>query len=625
MWASGDNGSGIFRSADAGQTWARFTNAPQDHATHALTLDAANPSRTYAPNYSGRGMLRTMDGGTTWDVTGSGLRGTVGSAVYDMAVDPTSPTTIYACTASGLLQSIDSGATFAQLRSRTFVSEFDFRAVAVSNHGVFVGTAEGRVHHSTDSGASWSEITTTTGDAISDLALSTSTLYIAEVDATILRTNAANPSFVETLNQGGGFGFITSGRWTKLTVASGASANSDLLCVGTVSTPSSGQWGFFVSFDGGRIFERRTNGIPRASVFSIAIDPFNPRRMIVGTIGDGIYRSVDAGLNWTAANTGVVATNSIGFAEDPTDSQHLLVSSTDEFNGTPGVFESNDGGANWSPVFGFPNDAAALDIDPVNPRIWLAGGFNGNNNFNPGVQRSTTGANGPWTPALPTSLQIDRFERTDSTVFALATAFSAPATAADVGLYASTDSGATWAKRFTGAVQDLAVHPSETDHIVVVGVNACASTNAFATSSPTLGLASFAPLSRFTSVEFVSPTHLLVGGARSELFETRNYNPSGAGVTWARVTTPAVAVLVSDIHVVNGYWYIVCSLNPSLSTLDATPGILRSTDEGANWTFIDSDASASRLTRRLHRARGSNSRFYAGMAGGGLLRLDDVR
>ena len=620
VWASGDDGSGLYRSTDSGATWSLFENADPDHSTYALTFDPNDGARVYAPNYFGRGLLASSDSGVSWKVSGAGLPVV---ACRGLTVDPVASSRLFACTAGGLFVSEDFGETFDALSSAAFGSESDFTAAASSVAGVFVGTGAGRVFRTTDSGASWTEVTTVPWVAVSGLALTEGALYMAFQDGTLTRTTSFTSAGLSILNVGGGGETIDTGLWTRIAAVSGATAEGDILYVGTVTDPDNDLWGFHVSFDGGASFEKRVSGFDGNSVFSLAVDPFDSMHVICGTVGGGIYRTSDAGLNWSSSTAGVIATDSLGFAEAASDPAHWLVSSTEGLNGTPGLFETFDSGTTWTPVSSLSVDALSLDIHPTNPSILLAGGFNGDGLSNSAIHRSTDGSGGPWSVVLATQVRVERFVRSETRLYALATAFTPPASEADLGLWASDDDGATWSLRFNELVSNVVAHPSQTDHALAVGGDAWASTDAFTSLPNSLGLAAFAPGKVFSAVAFVSPTHVLVGSSTGELYESTNYDPGGAGTLWSELSNPAQEVLIRDVHVSGDHWYLSCFTGDFLATPSATPGVLRTTDGGATWEFLTEGMGPSRLVWSLHRSSVHQGRFYAGMWGGGLLQLDD--
>lgn len=619
VWSSGDDSSGLFRSTDEGVTWTKALT-PADHSTYSLAFDPADGSRIYAPNRFGRGLLTSSNGGTSWTVTGAGLPAPPQqSQVNDFVVDPMNSARLFACTGSGLFVSSDFGETFTGLDAANFGGETHLTAAAASGAGLFVAGQGGGVFRSVNGGMDWTEVAT--GAEVSDLALTSNALYIARNDGSLWRTVDFGPASLVELDAAGGGAFET-GLWLRLGVSSGASPATDIVYVGSVVTPLAGEWGFFASLNGGATFEQREIGLGDNSIFSLAVDPFNPMHVLVGTLGDGIYGTVDAGLSWTRQSAGIEAAAVLAAAEDASDPDHLLASSTEGLNGTPGLWETQDGGGTWSIVMSLPVDALSLEMNPSNPSTILVGGFNGDGLDNPAIHRSVTGSAGPWDVVLDTRVRIERFVRGPGRVYAVATDFTAPATAGDLGLYASSDGGATWDHAFPQLVLNLSPHPSDQNEVVVVGEDAWVTTDGFQSPPISLGLMASAPGRIFTSVARVSEASLLVGTNTGELFQTSSYDPAGMGVTWAQVPIPVNSVILRDIHVEDGDWYIACWTGDLLVQPDSTPGLYRSTNAGQSWASTFLEPGGSQLIWSLQRRAGSDVRFLAGRWGGGLLSIE---
>ena len=113
---------------------------------------------------------------------------------------------------------------------------------------------------------------------------------------------------------------------------------------------------------------------PRPS-WRLAVDPRSSEVVYaaVGTSGTwapGIYRSNDGGANWAALAGGLVGSSFNTVAVDPTDPTIVYAGATDT-----GVFRSADGGASWVPVndglTGF--DVSAITIDAQAPSVVYVG------------------------------------------------------------------------------------------------------------------------------------------------------------------------------------------------------------------------------------------------------------
>jgi PKD repeat protein len=95
-----------------------------------------------------------------------------------------------------------------------------------------------------------------------------------------------------------------------------------------------------------------TDSLPHLSCASICIDFTDDHILYLGT-GDpnyygrsyGIYKSVDAGISWAPANTGINDRMALEILMDPTD-HNTLIAATDD-----GIWKTTDAGAHWTNKF----------------------------------------------------------------------------------------------------------------------------------------------------------------------------------------------------------------------------------------------------------------------------------
>ncbi|MEO8880085.1 MAG: glycosyl hydrolase [Gemmatimonadaceae bacterium] len=221
-----------------------------------------------------------------------------------------------------------------------------------------------------------------------------------------------------------------------------------------------------------------------ASVGAIAVAPSDRNVIYVGTgetdfredltVGDGMYRSTDAGLTWK--HIGLEKTEQIAAIRiDPKDPDDVFVAAYGHaFGPNPdrGVYRSRDGGTTWKRVLFVDDSTGAIDLamDPTNPRILYAAmwrfqrypwGFSAGGGKS-GLWKSTDGGDS-WTeltdnPGMP-DVPVGRIGVSVSgsmpnRVYAYVE--TSPDDSLG-GIYRSENSGATW-KRQNGD-QDFMVRP----------------------------------------------------------------------------------------------------------------------------------------------------------------------
>ena len=230
------------------------------------------------------------------------------------------------------------------------------------------------------------------------------------------------------------------------------------------------------------IFDAESTG----SIGDVAVAPSDPNIVYVASgegiqrpdlsVGNGIYRSNDAGKTWT--HLGLDAGQQMGgLSIDPHDPNRVFVAVLGHpYGPNPerGVYRSTDGGKNWEKVLYKDENTGAVQvtIDPVNPQIvyadlwagrqgpWENGAWNGPNS---GLFKSNDGGT-TWhqlTQGLPTPAQgLSRIG------FCIAPSdpsrlYATVEAGANGGIYRSDDAGESWKKlnsdeRFWGRGDDFA-------------------------------------------------------------------------------------------------------------------------------------------------------------------------
>jgi photosystem II stability/assembly factor-like uncharacterized protein len=112
----------------------------------------------------------------------------------------------------------------------------------------------------------------------------------------------------------------------------------------------------------------------------IHVDPSNSNTIYVGTPAGGIWKSTDAGANWTPLSDDLPQIGVSGIAVDYTDSNTIYIATGDKDGGNTysiGVLKSTDGGMKWNTTgLSFTNTtskAGDIVMDPKNNKVlWCA-------------------------------------------------------------------------------------------------------------------------------------------------------------------------------------------------------------------------------------------------------------
>jgi photosystem II stability/assembly factor-like uncharacterized protein len=152
-----------------------------------------------------------------------------------------------------------------------------------------------------------------------------------------------------------------------------------------VGAASGGVW---KSVNGGTSFKPIFDKQPVQSIGAVTIDPKNPKVIWVGTgeawtrnsvsVGDGVYKSVDGGDNWT--NVGLNNSERIAkILVDPSNSNNVYVCTPGKLwsdSDDRGVYKTTDGGKTWTKILKGANASTGcsmMSMDKANPQTIYAG------------------------------------------------------------------------------------------------------------------------------------------------------------------------------------------------------------------------------------------------------------
>lgn len=197
---------------------------------------------------------------------------------------------------------------------------------------------------------------------------------------TMVSNQVAAQQFPESTYQEMRWRMIGPTRGGRTRAACGVASQPSVFYMGAVNG------GVWKTDDFGRTWNPIFDGQPTQSIGAIAVAPSDPNIIYVGSgeglarpdlsVGDGVYKSTDAGKTWT--HVGLRNSQGIpALAVDPRNPNRVFAAALGHpygANEERGIYLSTDGGQNWQKVLSKDANVGGSDveIDPSNPEIVYA-------------------------------------------------------------------------------------------------------------------------------------------------------------------------------------------------------------------------------------------------------------
>ena len=304
----GTPAGGIWKSINAGLNWTALGDNLPQIGVSGIAIDRNNSNIIYistgdadASDTYSIGILKSVDGGITWNTTGLTFTGT-DSYAGDIIINPNDSSMIWVATSNGIYKSIDAGATFLLVRSGDF-SQGRLR-LKTDDPTIMFAVSKTKFFKSIDSGSTFSIVNTGMPSASGRL---------------VMDVTAANPNVIYVLSSStirtfqGVYKSINAGISFVKTAATTDIFENDqswfTLALGVSQTNENefytGCLNVFRSLNGGTTITKRNNWSsptsPKYTHADIHYLQFFGNKLYCGSDG-GIYVSSNAATTTTFTN-----------------------------------------------------------------------------------------------------------------------------------------------------------------------------------------------------------------------------------------------------------------------------------------------------------------------------------
>jgi photosystem II stability/assembly factor-like uncharacterized protein len=373
---------GVFRSTGGGASWAPVLPV---YGARDLAVDGRSPGRIYVGTEAG-GVYRSDDSGSSWTTANHGLRELGFTAV---AADPRTPGVLFTIanplpggflgfSPQFLLRSADGGATWNSPFGDPNNSPFTNAIVAdPSRPGTWYLATNAWVLKTRDGGQTWEKanLGLRLPEFVYTLTLAPSNpdaLYAIGWSSFPLSNSPGIPVVIFRSVDG-------AAQWRRARVP--GREPFDLLhtlAVDPVNPAIVYAAGHYLvkSTDGGVSWKRTASGL-RGSVQGLAVDPFSPGTLYASIYvpqGRKVFKSSDGGATWKPASGGLPAGIVVGHLLPDPKIPGTLYAGTSR-----GVYVTRNGGGLWTAMNEGLGEAPirSLALDPLRPGVLYAGRADG--------------------------------------------------------------------------------------------------------------------------------------------------------------------------------------------------------------------------------------------------------
>lgn len=538
IWVGAPSG-GIWKSTDGGLTWSTNTDHLATLGITDIAIDPTNSNIMYAATGDGEpanggnvdtyslGVIKSTDGGNTWNITGLSFLVTQNRAMNRIIINPVNPNIVFCGASDGVYRSLDAGASWVRTLSGS-IKDMEFKpgnpniVYAASMTGFFRSLNGGNTFSQISSGAP-------AGSGVSRVAIA-----VTPADSNYIYLVAGKSDYgflglYRSINGGNSFttqsttpnllGWVSGGTdvggqsWYTLSIAA-SPIDKNVVVVGGVNiwrSPNSGvSWALNAHWQG--------SGAPYVHADIHELDFLPGTGTYFAATDGGLSKTVSNGSSWTDLSNGIQVAEMYRLGCSVTNPTLVIQGWQD--NGC-----STWSAGTWKKVLG--GDGMEAFIDWSNASIMYGESQNGN-------FKVSTNAGTSWT-TITTGISAETGAWV--TPWGQDPVNSQTIYAGKRNMWKSTNRGTTWAtiSNFTsGTINQFAVAPSDPNYIYAAAGSVLKKTTNGGTSWATI-TGSLSGNISYVAVDPNDPNKVWVSisgfNATSKVYKSLN-----GGTTWTNIT-----------------------------------------------------------------------------------------
>lgn len=391
----GTAAGGFWMSSNGGTSYTTTTNQIASLGVSGIVVNPISTNIIYistgdkdAGDTYATGVLKSIDGGLTWNNTGLVWTTSQQRRIYRLLINPINPNTLIAATSNGMYRSLNAGASWALVASGNY-KDAEYR----SGDTTIVYAVNGAsIARSTNGGASFTNITIATGlttarMSIAVTAANNNYLYVLVSNTSngfggLYRSTNSGATYSLMSNSPNIFDWSTNGSgaggqgWYDIAIDASPTNANEIICGGVntwKSTNGGSTWVLNTHWYGG-------GGKPYVHADLHCVLYTTGTTCYLGTDG-GIARTTNSGASWTTINAQMNIAQIYKLGNSANNAGRVVTGHQD--NGS-----NLSNGTAWSQIYG--GDGCDCFIDWGNNNNIIVSYVNGD------FQRTTNGG-GSWT------------------------------------------------------------------------------------------------------------------------------------------------------------------------------------------------------------------------------------